>query len=112
MIVGDDVTNNVHQLSYDRPEECTIPCAMELPWTLTEIAFNSFSAKEIFDLGAGDAFKIYESFLKLLQWQSPDRDPSKTWVLTCPNHFPYLNDLRATFSESVIIWTHRNPIEW
>jgi hypothetical protein len=63
----------------------------------------------VLPLGAGQAFAFYRRFLQLLTWQCPDL-PS-TWMLKCPFHLPYLDDLHAAFPASVVVWTHRHPVE-
>ncbi len=37
MGLAGNAIQRVHRIGYDEPEECTSPCAMELPWTLSEI---------------------------------------------------------------------------
>jgi hypothetical protein len=34
-----------------------------LPWAILEIPLYIFSAKEVIDLGAGDAFMFYKQYL-------------------------------------------------
>jgi hypothetical protein len=103
---------HIHRIAYDEPEECTIPCSLELPWGLTEIPFMVFAADEVFPLGAGEAFQIYRKFLQLLTWQSEDRrDKDFTWMLKCPFHLPYLEELFDAFPGATVVWTHRDPAE-
>lgn len=108
---GDDI-QSIHRIGYDEPEECTTPCGLELPWNIPEIPFNAFAAKEVMDLGAGDAFRIYRQYLQLLTWQTAERKRGDfTWMLKCPFHLPYLNELTEAFPDATIVWTHRDPVE-
>ena len=103
---------DIHRVAYDEPEECTTPCALELPWSFTEIPFNAFAVDEVVPLGAGDAFVHYRKFLQLLTWSGFDRrDQDFTWMLKCPFHLPYLEDLHKEFPDATIVWTHRDPAD-
>lgn len=107
-----DRIQSVHRIGYDESEECTTPCAMDLPWMISTIPFIVFAAQELADMGAGQAFQTYRNFLKLLQWQSEDRrDADFTWMLKCPFHLPYLTELLNEFPNSTVVWTHRNPVD-
>lgn len=35
--LGGNAIQRVHRIGYEEPEECTVPCGMDLPWTVTEI---------------------------------------------------------------------------
>mmetsp|Transcript_15522 Transcript_15522/g.17873 ORF Transcript_15522/g.17873 Transcript_15522/m.17873 type:complete len:453 (+) Transcript_15522:171-1529(+) len=107
--VAGEISQAVHKVEYDKCEECTLPCSLELPWNITNLSFMMFAAEELFSLGAGRSFDLYLKFLKLQTWSAPDL-PSH-WVVKCPFYLPFLNDLNETFSDSTIVWTHRNPVE-
>lgn len=110
-VIGKQI-QDIHRIGYDEPEECTTPCAIELPWYVTELAFNTFAFDELIKLGAGDTFKYYRNFLQLLTWQSSDkRHKSFTWMLKCPFHLPYLDAMHEEFPDATIVWTHRDPAE-
>jgi len=71
-----------------------MPCNLELPWVMTELALGIFAADEVLPLGAGDAFRFYKQYLQLLTWQQRREDSEQgdefTWMLKCPFHLPYL----------------------
>lgn len=103
---------HVHRIGYDETEECTTPLAIELPWSVSELALNIFAADELFPLGAGTAFQHYRKFLQLLTFQAADkRDKDFTWILKCPFHLPYLEELHQEFPNATIVWTHRDPAD-
>eukprot|EP01035_Chromulina_nebulosa_P016957 gene16957-22449_t len=112
LLAGSDI-QSIHRIGYDEPEECTIPCAVEIPWAISEIPLYIFAAKEVIALkGAGDAFVFYKKYLQLLTWQSADRrDKDFTWMLKCPFHLPYLDELYQSFPDATVVWTHRDPVE-
>lgn len=110
-MVGDRL-QHIHRIAYDEPEECTIPCAMELPWGLTQLPFMVYTAEELFPLGAGAAYTQYRKALQLLTWQAKDRRSADfTWALKCPFHLPYLSELFEAFPGATVVWTHRDPAE-
>jgi len=108
-LISEDI-QHIHRIGYDEPEECTIPCALELPYALTELPFNMYAIDELLPLGAGDAFPWYHKFLQMAEWQAPDRrDQDFTWMLKCPFHLPYLEELHRQFPDATVVWTHRDP---
>lgn len=103
---------HIHRIAYDETEECTIPCASEVPWALTEIPLMVYAADELLPLGCGNMFKIYRKFLQVLTWQSKNRrDQDFTWMLKSPFHLPYLEELFDEFPGATVVWTHRDPAE-
>ena len=108
--VGEDM-NSLHDIDYDGPEECTIPCAMELPWSILEIPFNAYAAREIMAMGAGGAFPLYKKYLQLLTWQSDRLGKDSLWLLHSPHHLPYIKDIHDTFPNATYVWTHRHPAD-
>jgi hypothetical protein len=100
----------IHRVGYDEPEECTTPCALELPWAVSELPQMVISCKEVLPLGAGDAFKYYKQYLQILTFQSPSF--GSTWMLKCPFHLAYLDALHKEFPNSTVVWTHRNPVKF
>jgi hypothetical protein len=102
----------IHRIDYDEPEECTLPSSLGLPWSFFYLPLMVYAADEVIPLGAGDAFDLYKLFLQLVSFQAPDRrDQDFTWMLKCPFHLPYLNELAEAFPGCTIVWTHRNPVE-
>lgn len=109
-LVGDEI-QSIHRLGYDDSEECTIPCAMELPWNILELPLMVYAAKEIIEMGAGETYDFYKKYLQLLAWQTNNTKSDLTWMLKCPFHLPYLKELADAFPGSTVVWTHRNPTE-
>lgn len=110
-IIGEKI-QYIHRIGYDEPEECTVPCSFDLPWSLTELPNHVYAAEETFPLGAGKAFEFYAKVLKLFTYQSSERrDQDFTWMLKCPFHLPYLEELVKAFPGATIVWTHRDPAQ-
>eukprot|EP00592_Proboscia_alata_P008148 CAMPEP_0194367560 /NCGR_PEP_ID=MMETSP0174-20130528/15668_1 /TAXON_ID=216777 /ORGANISM="Proboscia alata, Strain PI-D3" /LENGTH=396 /DNA_ID=CAMNT_0039143389 /DNA_START=652 /DNA_END=1842 /DNA_ORIENTATION=- len=104
-----DYFQAVHRVEYDLSEECTTFCSLELPWNPFFLAFMACAPEKVLQFGAGRSYEFYLKFLQILTWQASEL-PS-TWMLKCPFHLPYLDDLHTTFPNSPFIWTHRNPLE-
>jgi hypothetical protein len=104
MYLGGDDIQSIHRIEYDEPEECTTPCAIELPWSLTELPLSIYAAKEVIALkGAGDTFNYYFKFLQMMTWQAKDRRGQDfTWMLKCPFHLPYLEELYEAFPGATV----------
>ena len=142
-LVGDDI-QAIHRIGYDEPEECTTPCAFELPYAIGALPLYILAAAEVIPMGCGRAFGFYKEYLQMLTWQSggekverqvgvkefqavspseekqTDNDMSSAphklgkdhrWMLKCPFHLPYLEELFATFPDATVVWTHRDPVE-
>jgi hypothetical protein len=56
------------------------------------------------------AYTDLRTTLKFLQWQEPSRR-GKPWVLKAPEHMIAPEALLATFPDSKVIVTHRNPVQ-
>jgi len=112
MKLAGDAIQSIHRIGYDEVEECTTPCALELPWAVSELPFVAFSCDETVALGAGETFDWYKKQLQLFTFQCKDRrDQDFTWMLKCPFHLPYLSELHKTFPECTVVWTHRDPCD-
>eukprot|EP01031_Cornospumella_fuschlensis_P027489 gene27489-33194_t len=110
-LIGNKI-QHIHRIGYDEPEECTVPCSFSMPWALSELPFHIIAAAETLPMGAGKSFEMYRAFLQLLTWQAKDRrDQDFTWMLKCPFHLPYLEELAAAFPGCTIVWTHRDPAQ-
>jgi hypothetical protein len=56
------------------------------------------------------AYRDLVTVLKFLQWQDVSR-VGKRWVLKTPGHLPTVETLFETFSDAVLIMTHRDPAQ-
>jgi hypothetical protein len=142
-IIGDDI-QSIHRIGYDDPEECTTPCAFELPYAIGALPLYILAAKDVLPMGCGKAFEFYKEYLQMITWQSrgevdglqvgekvfdhiPRAEEAKVdsnmqqrpeslegdmrWMLKCPFHLPYLEELFETFPDATVVWTHRDPVE-
>jgi hypothetical protein len=140
-VIGNSI-QQIHRIGYDEPEECTTPCALELPWAVPELPLMVYALPKLLPSGCGLAFDYYKEYLQLMTWQSAsgsgsggaaesssvDADKTtnarmqnaekacelgagSTWMLKCPFHLPYLEELFTTFPDATVVWTHRDPVE-
>ena len=135
-LAGDNI-QRIHRIGYDEPEECTTPCAAELPWAISELPLMVCASADVLRMGCGRAFDLYKQYLQILAWQTAGGSGSgdavadatattrmqstsggaasigqdKTWMLKCPFHLPYLRQLFAAFPDATVVWTHRDPVE-
>ncbi len=85
-----------------------------------EVINGRKNAKDGFLGGAGDTFEYYKMFLQLLQYQKTiaggdhvkkGNEKDFSWMLKCPFHLPYLDEIYAAFPGATVVWTHRSPVE-
>jgi hypothetical protein len=50
------------------------------------------------------AYEDYRKGLQLLSYQCDEAVDPRTWVLKCPIHILFLNDLEKVFPDAKIIW--------
>ena len=102
---------SIHPMGLDYPEEEAIILDQSFVGTMIEIflwvpSYTSW-------LESADQHPAYEELkvaLKLLQWQDPSRR-GKSWILKSPSHLSAPQALLDTFSETLIIQTHRDPLK-
>lgn len=102
---------SVHPFAIDAPDEEIIIMDQFFVGTMPESAMYvpSYAAW----LGTFDHRPAYEDLktvLKFLQWYDVSRK-GKRWVLKTPGHLPTLDTLLEVFPETVVISTHRDPIQ-
>ncbi|MCG8310832.1 MAG: sulfotransferase [Cytophagales bacterium] len=99
------VFQSIHPIHTDQPEEDVL---------LLDVHFMSSSSEAIMHVPSyarwlesqdhKQAYAYEKKLLKLLQWQRG----GKFWVLKSPHHLQYLHEFSSTFSDSYIIWMHRD----
>ena len=96
----------VHEIKVDTAEEC---------WPLFANTFSVFN----YDLGSGfeaygdwllsrpmvGAYREYKTQLQILA----HRQETRGYLLKCPEHLWFLDELLEVFPDAGIVWTHRDP---
>jgi hypothetical protein len=102
---------SIHPFAIDEPDEEIIIMDQFFVGTMPESAMYVPSYSEW--LGTFDHRPAYEdlkTILKFFQWQDSGRQ-GKKWVLKTPGHLPTLDTLAAVFPETIVITTHRDPLQ-
>ncbi len=103
---------SIHPFAIDAPDEEIIIMDQVFVGTMPESAMYVPSYCEW--LSTFDHTKAYQdlkTILKFFQWQNPEERHGKRWVLKTPGHLPTLDTLCATFPETIVISTHRDPLQ-
>ncbi len=108
--LGDDSLQHLHELSADLPEECLFALAEELPLHLSYLYsvylnFYPFMKTIMNTERARFAYLHYKKQLQMLNYQiiSQRANPPR-WVLKCPLHLFYINEIFELFPDAKIIW--------
>jgi hypothetical protein len=102
---------SIHPFAIDAPDEEIIIMDQFFVGTMPESSMYVPAYSEW--LGSFDHSPAYEelkTILKFFQWQDVGRQ-GKRWVLKTPGHLPTLDALFAVFPETLVITTHRDPIQ-
>jgi hypothetical protein len=102
---------SIHPFAIDAPDEEIIIMDQFFVGTMPESAMYVPSYAEW--LGTFDhrpAYQDLKTILKFFQWYDPSRQ-GKRWVLKTPGHLPTLDTLFAAFPETIVITTHRDPLQ-
>jgi hypothetical protein len=102
---------SIHPFAIDAPDEEIIIMDQFFVGTMPESAMYVPTYAEW--LGTFDHRPAYEDLktvLKFMQWYDASRR-GKRWVLKTPGHLPTLDTLFAAFPETVVITTHRDPLQ-
>lgn len=101
---------SIHPMSIDQPDEELI--AMGLLFSSTMIEGMYYVPSYARWLIANSRTRCYpdlKQMLQSLQWQDSSRK-GKRWVLKTPGHLMALDAVAATFPDTTIVMTHRDPL--
>ena len=102
---------SVHPFAIDEPDEEIIIMDQFFVGTMPESAmYVPTYAEWLGTFDHGKAYQDLKTVLKFLQWYDVSR-AGKRWVLKTPGHLPTLDSLLTTFPETVLISTHRDPLQ-
>ncbi|KAJ8601649.1 hypothetical protein CTAYLR_009823 [Chrysophaeum taylorii] len=98
----------IHEIGAEEPEECHLGLSVEVPMLPTTyrhlIRHVVEDAPNIRLPSFESAYELYKRQLELLA-----EDPSRRWVLKCPLHVGFVEDLLTVFPDATLVWTHRDP---
>lgn len=106
----------IHEIGAREAEECLLAMSLEVPMLpttfrhLIRLCCDKGEADTIGDLPSlRNAYSLYKTQLQLLALE--DAEPSRRWVLKCPAHLGFIDDLTAVFPDAKLVWTHRDPAQ-
>jgi hypothetical protein len=98
-----------HELRADGPEECFFMLANSAFFVQQIMGFTGYSyARELLQMNVSGA---YDDLRLQYQILSAQQAPGRRWVMKCPMHTWYLDDLMRAFPDARIIQTHRRAAE-
>jgi len=101
---------SIHPFAIDEPDEEIIIMDQVFVGTMPESAMYVPSYSNwLATFDHRPAYEDLKTVLKFFQWYDVGRQ-GKRWVLKTPGHLPTLDTLFATFPETVVITTHRDPV--
>jgi hypothetical protein len=124
--MGDKAVEHIHEVEWDLPEECFMTLSDEIP-CLVQYFYSAYvHEKESEPLLRKQMVKAYahhKKYLQLLSYQANEGGLSekdsdngwataqpKRWMLKCPIHLYYPEEIAKVFPDAKLIWTHRHPV--
>lgn len=101
----------IHEIGAREAEECLLAMSVEvpmLPVTFRHLIRDCVQEEKIAYSFQG-AYSLYKRQLQFLQ--RDDENERRRWVLKCPAHLGFLDDLLLSFPNAKIVWTHRDPAQ-
>lgn len=106
----------IHEVGAREAEECLFAMSLEVPMLpptfrhLIRLCCEMGEADTMGKLPSfQNAYRLYKTQLQLLAIE--DAEPSRRWVLKCPAHLGFIDDLTSVFPDAKLIWTHRDPAQ-
>lgn len=101
----------IHHSRWDMVEEDVMLMDRSFVSASFESMFNVPSyARWMLEFDQTPAYRELKDWLKILQWQNPQRRGRK-WLLKSPHHLTAVREVLDTFENCKIIMTHRAPAE-
>jgi hypothetical protein len=98
-----------HELRADGPEECFFMLANSAFFVQQIMGMTGYSyAHELLRMDVSGAYDDLRLQYQILSDQQP---PGRRWIMKCPMHTWYLDDLMKVFPDARIIHTHRRAAE-
>ena len=109
--LGDEALVHLHEVNSDLPEECIITLADEVPVNLM-LFYGSYMNSDLFfkEMNIKRAYERHKEYLQVLSDQTGESNDPRRWMLKCPMHLWFMEDLLSVFPDAQLIWTHRHPI--
>lgn len=103
--------SQAHELIVEAPEECHFMLENSALSMTQYISFQGYDyADWLLDEDVSDAYDQLKAQYQLLSWRDAQIDPEapqRPWVLKCPLHLWYVEELMRVFPDARLLWTHR-----
>lgn len=125
--MGDKSVEHIHETEWNLPEECFMTLSDEVPF-LVQYFYSAYMHEEetesLLRKQMVAAYTHHKKYLQLLSYQNNEgglpgdggskhgwasKDPRR-WMLKCPVHLYYPEEIAKVFPDAKLIWTHRHPI--
>eukprot|EP00633_Aureoumbra_lagunensis_P004489 CAMPEP_0197319752 /NCGR_PEP_ID=MMETSP0891-20130614/56201_1 /TAXON_ID=44058 ORGANISM="Aureoumbra lagunensis, Strain CCMP1510" /NCGR_SAMPLE_ID=MMETSP0891 /ASSEMBLY_ACC=CAM_ASM_000534 /LENGTH=393 /DNA_ID=CAMNT_0042810849 /DNA_START=225 /DNA_END=1406 /DNA_ORIENTATION=- len=110
----------IHELGAEEAEECLLGLSVQvplLPVTFRHLIRHCVGEEKDFTqidpkntIKFPDLYDAYRLYKRQLEFIAGNDEP-KRWVLKCPAHLPFIENLLQVFPQAKIVWTHRDPAE-
>jgi hypothetical protein len=108
--MGDDALKHIHEIEHDLAEECILCLADEIPLQMNNLMDVYLNVDKFLKADAFKAYAYYKKVLQILSYQQMQAQDPQRWVLKCPIHIFYVNEIAKIFPDAKIVWTHRHPV--
>lgn len=106
--MGDNALDHMHEIDADLPEECVVNMTEELPlqmsWFYTIFMNYELFTKIVSGDRAVNGYRYYKQFLQILSYQLGDLQSQRRWVVKCPLHLFYIQEIAKVFPDAKLIW--------
>lgn len=126
--MGDKAVEHIHEVEWDLPEECFMTLSDEIP-CLVQYFYSAYmhekDTEPLLRKQMVEAYSHHKKYLQLLSYQSNEggleedsgdnandwaTTEPRRWMLKCPIHLYYPEEIAKVFPDAKLIWTHRHPI--
>jgi hypothetical protein len=128
--MGDRSLAHIHEVEWDLPEECFLTLSDEIP-SLSQYFYSTYMRSDevepMIRQQMAHAYKHHRKYLQLLSYQCGEgldagkmpnsnnnskfgTKPVRRWMLKCPIHMYYPEEIAQAFPDAKLVWTHRHPV--
>lgn len=107
-VMGDSGLEQFHEVGANLPEECLFALSDEIPTVfhyLSQVLMElDYFNEQIPSKDIVAAYTWYKKLLQVLMYQTGDLKGDKRWVLKCPLHILWIQELAKAFPDAKLVW--------
>ncbi len=97
----------IHPVGTQMPQECIVPTASEFMSIRFQMCFNCESYDDwLLEQDMRPTYQYHRRFLQHMQ----SRHKGERWILKSPGHLGPIDALFDTYSDAMVVQTHRDPV--